>query len=92
MVTPKYVSAIMTICFGIAMIPGVDTVILGILIFFVLLISLLVNLLFLWKPLRRLLYKELLSEFYLNFYKNDDFVDFLVAKRGTRRKQVDIEK
>ena len=89
MLTPKYVSTIATMCMTIFLIPGIDTMIIGMLIFFVILVSLLVNLFFFWKPMRKILFQELLSQFYIDLYKNDDFVDFLVAKRNARKKKVE---
>jgi hypothetical protein len=88
MITPKYIAAISSIIASInslLFIPGIDTVLIVALIFLVIIISLIVNLFFFWEALRKILFKELLSKFYLDLYSNDEFVDFLIEKRNTRK-------
>ena len=89
MITPKYVAAISSLClsnFTLMLIPGVDVILVVALIFLVILISVAINLFFFWEPLREFLYKGLLSKFYLDLYTNDDFVDFLIEKRNSRKR------
>lgn len=86
MITPKYVMALVSICSMVLFVPGIDTILSGVLIFMVGGVSVIVNLFFFWNPLRKILFKELLSQFYLQLYHNDEFIDFLVEKRNARKK------
>ncbi|MBI2428744.1 MAG: hypothetical protein HYV29_08120 [Ignavibacteriales bacterium] len=85
MLTPKYILTIASICSSMLFLPGIDLILSGVLIFMFGAISVIVNLFFFWGPLRKILFKELLSQFYLQLYHNDEFIDFLVEKRNARK-------
>lgn len=85
MITAKYIATLSSICASLFFVPGIDSILTGVLIFMVGVISVFVNLFFFWAPLRKVLFKELLSQFYLQLYHNDEFIDFLVEKRNARK-------
>lgn len=83
--TPKYIATMLSFWASILLIPGIDVILTGVLIFMSGAITVLINLFFFWAPLRNILFRELLSQFFLQLYHNDEFIDFLIEKRKKRK-------
>ena len=86
MITPKYIAGFVSLCASVIILPGIDTILSAVLIFMIGATSVIFNLFFFWSPLRKILYREIKSLFYQDLYRDNDFIDFLIAKRNRQKK------